>query len=97
MYHKMSLKKMSYKFFQNKDCEFFPCHKTSDVENFNCLFCYCPLYFTDCGGNYKRLENGIKDCSNCLIPHCEKSWEIIQKRLQKHFSKVILNKETKKL
>lgn len=24
-----------YKFFQNKECEYFPCHKTDDPENFN--------------------------------------------------------------
>ena len=34
----------NYKFVQNKACEYFPCHKTSDPENFNCLFCFCPLY-----------------------------------------------------
>lgn len=86
---------MSYKFFQNIDCEFFPCHRISDAEKFNCLFCYCPLYSLDnCGGNFVMLDNGVKDCSNCLIPHCEKSWEIIQKRLQMYFNKVILNKET---
>ena len=33
----------NYKFFQHKDCEFFPCHKTNKPEDFNCLFCYCPL------------------------------------------------------
>ena len=33
-----------YAFFQNRDCEYFPCHKVKDEENFNCLFCYCPLY-----------------------------------------------------
>ena len=34
----------NFKFFQHKECEYFPCHKTSNKENFNCLFCYCPLY-----------------------------------------------------
>ena len=33
-----------YSFFCHKECEFFPCHETKDPENFNCLFCYCPLY-----------------------------------------------------
>ena len=33
----------NYKFFQHKACEFFPCHETKDIDNFNCLFCYCPL------------------------------------------------------
>lgn len=61
----------SYKFFQNRGCEWFPCHSTSSGEEcFSCLMCYCPLYnFDNCGGSYKILENGIKDCSNCTIPH----------------------------
>lgn len=33
-----------YSYFSHKNCEFFPCHKGADPENFNCLFCYCPLY-----------------------------------------------------
>lgn len=60
----------NYKFNQNKDCEFFPCHKGIPEEKFNCLFCYCPLYTLgkDCGGNPK-ITNGLKDCSQCLSPH----------------------------
>jgi Zn-finger protein len=23
----------------------------------------------DCGGNFEYQENGIKDCSKCLVPH----------------------------
>ncbi len=57
-------------FVQNRACEYFPCHKTNDPDHFNCLFCYCPLYAgTDCGGNPTYLPNGIKDCSNCTVPH----------------------------
>ena len=37
-------KSRNYAFFQHKDCEFFPCHRGLDPEEFNCLFCYCPLY-----------------------------------------------------
>ena len=60
-----------YTFFQNRECEFFPCHKGADPENFNCLFCYCPLYALGkkCGGNCSFTESGIKDCSGCLVPH----------------------------
>ena len=32
----------SYKYFKNKDCKYFPCHKGLSDE-FNCLFCYCPM------------------------------------------------------
>ena len=61
---------MSYRFFQNSECEYFPCHKTADLDTFSCLFCFCPLYpRADCGGTYYILDNGLKDCSMCLIPH----------------------------
>ena len=60
---------MSYQFFQNKKCEWFPCHNINNIDKFNCMFCFCPLYEKDCDGNYRILDNGIKDCSHCLIPH----------------------------
>ena len=67
----------NYSFFSNKKCEYFPCHKVSDKiaeEDFNCLFCYCPLYLKKrCPGNpvYLVTANGekIKDCSECTFPH----------------------------
>ena len=31
-----------YSYFSHKKCEFFPCHKNADPDDFNCLFCYCP-------------------------------------------------------
>lgn len=66
-----------YKFFQNKECEYFPCHQAQNQENFNCLFCYCPLYGLKdrCGGNFKYLDNGIKDCSDCMVPHSMSAYE----------------------
>ena len=53
----------AYSFTQHRACEFFPCHKTSHPEDFNCLFCYCPLYTlgSKCGGNFRYLENGVKE------------------------------------
>jgi len=65
-------KQMSYRFFQNKECEYFPCHKINEKhkDDFSCLFCYCPLHhLKDCGGDFVLLENGCKDCTNCLLPH----------------------------
>ena len=53
----------NYKFFQNTKCEYFPCHETDKLEDFNCLFCFCPLYMLkdECGGNFKYSKN-VKDC-----------------------------------
>lgn len=72
----------SYSFFRHTACEFFPCHETDRPEDFNCLFCYCPLYALgkECGGNYTYLPNGVKDCSGCLVPHGRKSYSYIVSR-----------------
>ncbi|MBR5259081.1 MAG: bifunctional folylpolyglutamate synthase/dihydrofolate synthase [Eggerthellaceae bacterium] len=58
-------------FFTNTACPHFPCHEGVDPERFNCLFCFCPLYALgeNCGGAFTYLEGGIKDCSNCTLPH----------------------------
>ena len=76
---------MNYQFFTNKECEFFPCHNTEDLEEFNCLFCYCPLYSLgeECGGNPVFLENGIKDCSQCVFPHKKQNYDIVINALKK--------------
>ena len=72
-----------YKFNQNWECEFFPCHKGMNEDDFNCLFCYCPLYALgdQCGGNFTYLENGIKDCSNCRIPHQPENYDRIMEKM----------------
>ena len=69
----------SYRFYQNRDCEYFPCHKVQNEAEFNCLFCFCPLYAlgSGCGGNCSYTEKGIKDCSNCLLPHSPKGYDYI--------------------
>lgn len=74
----------NYKFFCHKSCEFFPCHKTDDPENFNCLFCYCPLYALgeSCGGNFRYTDKGIKDCSNCMLPHKKSNFDYIMSKFQ---------------
>ena len=69
-----------YSYFSHKNCEYFPCHK--GLDDFNCLFCYCPLYTlgTGCGGNYKILSNGIKDCSDCIVCHLADSHKLIESK-----------------
>ena len=73
----------NYKFFQNQKCEYFPCHKCGEPENFNCLFCYCPLYALgeNCGGNFSYTEQGIKDCSGCLRPHRKDAFDSIMQKM----------------
>lgn len=72
----------SYRYFENRECKFYPCHETDNV---NCLFCYCPLYPKEyCPGNYKYIEvkgKMIKECSDCTFPHKEENYDVIMKFL----------------
>ena len=74
----------SYKFYTNKECRFFPCHKGIEEKRYNCKLCFCPLYsIDDCGGNYKILDNGTKDCSQCLYPHKKENYDEIMEKLKR--------------
>ena len=72
-------------FFRNTDCEYFPCHEGADPESFNCLFCYCPLYFLgkSCGGDFRYTEDGVKDCSGCLFPHKRENYRQVVEKLRR--------------
>ena len=72
----------AYQFIQNRACEYFPCHKGVAEEDFNCLFCYCPLYALGdrCGGNFRYLDSGVKDCTNCSFPHKKENYRAVLKR-----------------
>ena len=72
-----------YKFNQNLKCEFFPCHKNVNEKEYNCIFCFCPLYALgeDCGGSFVYTEKGIKDCTNCSFPHKKASYPLIIQKL----------------
>lgn len=72
----------NFSYFCNRDCEYFPCHAMPENGDFNCLFCYCPLYAlgADCGGNFEYLSNGVKDCSACLLPHMREGYGYITDR-----------------
>ena len=64
------------RFFQNTECEHFPCHRGISEEEFNCLFCYCPLYTLgrQCGGNFRYTEKGVKSCRDCTFPHQKENY-----------------------
>ena len=67
IYHIKRIIKVTNNLYTEKDSICKKCHHIKG--DMNCLLCYCPLYETDCGGDYIILPNGIKDCSNCIIPH----------------------------
>lgn len=78
--------KNSFRFFENRDCKYFPCHQ--GLEDFNCLFCYCPFYLQDsCPGTPAVIthEDGtvIRDCSDCVWPHRPENYSEIIKLLSK--------------
>ena len=58
----------SYKYFENKECEYYPCHK--EKQNLNCMFCYCPFYsHAKCPGNAMYVEvEGKKIKTNLRLP-----------------------------
>ena len=77
-------KGFDHTFYSNRGCRYFPCHKGADPDNFNCLFCYCPLYSmgSSCGGNFRYTQKGIKDCTGCLVPHRRENYARILEKLR---------------
>lgn len=69
----------SHRFFENRDCKYFPCH--TGLEAFNCLFCYCPLYgLKDCPGRPRYKDNDgkkVKICTDCDFPHRPENYEAV--------------------
>jgi len=85
-----------YKFFQNRECEYFPCHVVKNEDEFNCLFCYCPLYLQeDCMGRPDYILNAlgqrIKDCSGCTIVHRPEMYEKVLAHLVRKEDVVSVN------
>mgnify|MGYP006422361707 CR=1 FL=1 len=81
----------THDFNQNRQCRYFPCHPGADTASFNCKHCYCPLYFiywTDCGGDFQILGNGVKDCTACLLPHQPQGHDFILEKLREYFALV---------
>jgi Zn-finger protein len=72
-------KKDSFSFFENKECDYHPCHP-SVKGKFNCLFCFCPMYYAVCIGEPEYIQiNGmmVKDCSGCDYPHRPENYSTI--------------------
>ena len=79
------MQKNCSRFFENRDCEYYPCH---DMEQINCMFCFCPLYLMkDCGGAYLMIKdkNGgmIKDCSQCTLVHGKDGYKHVIRKITK--------------
>lgn len=85
----------SSKHFINRACPYFPCHQTDDPDSFNCLFCYCPLYALgdSCGGSFKYTKKGIKDCSDCFLPHSKAGYDYVTGNFQRIVALIQANKD----
>lgn len=91
-----NIKEKKYSFFSHKECEYFPCHKTNDPDNFNCLFCYCPLYALGdrCGGDFRYTDRGVKDCTNCTLPHKRENYDYVTGKYSE-IKELVMNQRTK--
>ncbi|WP_459933619.1 cysteine-rich small domain-containing protein [Fundidesulfovibrio butyratiphilus] len=77
----------SHRFFRNRACKYFPCHSGVSEETFNCLFCFCPLYFLEeCGGD-GQVKGGVKDCTSCTIPHGPGGYDRVLLVLREEFAR----------
>lgn len=72
----------SASFFQNRGCPSFPCHTGIPEDEFNCMFCYCPLYTLGirCGGSFRISEKGVKSCAGCAFPHVRANYRRVLAR-----------------
>lgn len=78
------MEKYNERFFQNTNCKYFPCHRVKNTEDFNCLFCYCPLYALgrNCGGAFHYTEKGVKDCTKCIFPHQRENYDKMLEKIK---------------
>lgn len=82
---KDNMTQFNSKWFRNSDCEYFPCHVGVDYNDFNCKYCYCPLFSLDCDGEFIILDGGMKSCMNCTFPHDKNNNGEILRMLRKNF------------
>lgn len=70
--------KNNFKYFENRDCKYYPCHK---AEHINCLFCYCPLYLKDdCPGTYTWITKKMERRLNPAWTVCGRTRQKIMKK-----------------
>ena len=61
------IKKMKWNFpFQDKDCEYYPCHNMDDMY---CNKCYCSIYPCKNTKYGVYLKNGVWSCKKCTLVH----------------------------
>jgi Zn-finger protein len=71
---------------KGKDCNYYPCHDGIIEEEYQCEFCFCPIYpcnIEKTGGKIISGRDGsqIWDCSDCIIVHEKENFNKIKKGL----------------
>ncbi len=81
----------SEKYFENRSCKYYPCHKNAEIDeqgdaHINCLFCYCPMYHLEnCPGNprFKDKDGSkVKVCTDCTFPHNKDNYDKVMEVLR---------------
>ncbi len=87
----------SSRYFENRDCNSYPCHKGDG--HINCLFCYCPLYHMEnCPGSFKYVERDgktIKSCIDCSFPHEADNYDKVIAVIRKQLDHACQKKDIK--
>jgi Zn-finger protein len=71
-------------FFENSECEYYPCH--SGIKEINCLFCYCPLFW-DCPFPDGGAKNKGLSCPECTYVHRKENYAHMMQLLHKMYDK----------
>ena len=72
---------------EGSGAEGFPGSRRSPIQEeageFNCLFCYCPLYHLgdQCGGIFEYYK-GTKSCISCHLPHLPEYYDTVTTKLK---------------
>ena len=74
---------------KKRKCKYFPCHERVAEREFDCMWCYCPLYEIDCAGRYEIVgKDMVKDCTNCIMPHAKEGIKYILRRINQFFDRI---------
>ena len=86
----------NYKFFQHKDCEFFPCTRLINrrISTACSAIVLCMRSATN-AWNFQYTDTGFKDCTNCMFPHVRSNYEKILERYQDIIAVAARNSEKK--
>ena len=68
-----------FAFYTNKECEYYPCHPVPEGTEFNCLFCYCPLYMLGrkCGGTSPIWKAASRTAASAWYPTAGRTMDLL--------------------